>query len=317
MVVSFFILHSVFVWGRAGHHIPIMSSSKKLESFLYKLVEKKLQLQKEKEKEASVSQSSKASVYGSKAYWDKRYRLGPLGDGSDVVDVADDDDENPKHDTDSSDLAPQEPFAENHMETATRAQPPREKRSSGVTNEWFLDYQALQTYINTHIPYKEKMVLLLGCGLSLLGEHMAKDGYKHVVGVDYSEICIQRMNNVPNKMCRYLVADVTAMSHEFEDETVDAVLDKATLDSLMQEGEEGVDEAVTVRKMLAETSRVLVPGGVYVCLSYGEPDDRVPLLMGNEQGHEAEYGWTLEHTDVLRKGAKARFYMYVIRKNQS
>ena len=125
------------------------------------------------------------------------------------------------------------------------------------------------------------------------------------------------MNNVPNKMCRYLVADVTAMSREFEDETVDAVLDKATLDSLMQEGEEGVDEAVTVRKMLAETSRVLVPGGVYVCLSYGEPDDRVPLLMGNEQGHEAEYGWTLEHTDVLRKGAKARFYMYVIRKNQS
>ena len=254
-------------------------------------------------------------MYGSKAYWDKRYRLGPLGDGSASADV--DDDENPKHDTDSSDLAPQEPFAENHRETATRAQPPREKRSSGVTNEWFLDYQALQTYINTHIPYKEKMVLLLGCGLSLLGEHMAKDGYEQVVGVDYSEICIQRMNNVPNKMCRYLVADVTAMSREFEDETVDAVLDKATLDSLMQEGEEGVDEAVTVRKMLAETSRVLVPGGVYVCLSYGEPDDRVPLLMGNEQGHEAEYGWTLEHTDVLRKGAKARFYMYVIRKNQS
>ncbi|GHP05248.1 hypothetical protein PPROV_000400000 [Pycnococcus provasolii] len=93
-IQSFFILYSM---------------SSKLESFLYKLMEKKkLQLQeKEKEKEASssasesnlrnsISSSKAASVYGSKAYWDKRYRLGPLGDGSAAA--ADVDDENPKHD---------------------------------------------------------------------------------------------------------------------------------------------------------------------------------------------------------------------------
>ena len=58
---------------------------------------------------------------------------------------------------------------------------------------------------------------------------------------------------------------------------------------------------------LAETHRVLAPGGKYVVVSYGEPEDRLPALQ------QPRFEWTLIDQATLRKN-NARFYVYVLLK---
>ena len=51
----------------------------------------------------------------------------------------------------------------------------------------FVGYPALQEFLAAHVAgRREAKVLLLGCGLSLMGEEMADDGYGCVHAVDYS-----------------------------------------------------------------------------------------------------------------------------------
>ncbi|KAL3162009.1 Methyltransferase-like protein 13, variant 2 [Trebouxia sp. C0009 RCD-2024] len=75
----------------------------------------------------------------------------------------------------------------------------------------------LKTFLHKHVSADDH-VLIPGCGLSLLGEQMAADGYKSLLAVDYSETCIQTMqargaqehqNNVT-----YSLMDVTALQLE-------------------------------------------------------------------------------------------------------
>ena len=180
--------------------------------------------------------------------------------------------------------------------------------TEGVGNEWYLGFDGLKApLLDTGYVPRTGGVLMLGCGLSTLGEDLARrGGVESLVGIDYSDVCVDKMNELPDRMCEYRCADVTDM-RDFDDDSVACVLDKATLDSLMQE-----DDATSVRRMLAESSRVLRKGGTYVCLTYG--DDRLAMLTGTEDEHPADYGWDVEHTETLRKGARARFYLYVLRK---
>ena len=57
----------------------------------------------------------------------------------------------------------------------------------------------------------------------------------------------------------------------FEKGTFDAVIDKGTFDSI-QCGD-GAEQ--NTEQMLKEIHDVLVPGGIYICLSYGNLDARL------------------------------------------
>ena len=109
--------------------------------------------------------------------------------------------------------------------------------------------------------------------------------------------------NPTNFEVSYRVMDVTQMT--FSDASFDCVLDKATLDTMCQldeeDGEELDKEKTTeetpeetcknenigkqktkkthVARMLRESLRVLRPGGTYVCLTYGEPEDRMDFFL--------------------------------------
>ncbi|KAK3242681.1 hypothetical protein CYMTET_47627 [Cymbomonas tetramitiformis] len=146
-----------------------------------------------------------------------------------------------------------------------------------LSNEWFVGYSAMQVALNEHLP-RENKVVLLGTGLSLLGEEMMLDGYKLVDAIDYSEPCIKRMRNRQEKLeglekvgVNYQVMDVTQM--EYKDESIPSVLDKATIDTMFN----NEDNLKSVHSMLAETVRILEHDGLYVCLSYGDPDSRLEL----------------------------------------
>ena len=57
---------------------------------------------------------------------------------------------------------------------------------------------------------------------------------------------------------------------EYEDESFDCVIDKSTIDALLC----GDDAFLNVARMLKEVSRVLKPGGTYLVISYGKPENR-------------------------------------------
>lgn len=74
----------------------------------------------------------------------------------------------------------------------------------------------------------------------------------------------------------YRVMDVTEMAYEAD--AVDCVLDKATLDTMCQLDDDPSAAGSSARRMLIESFRVLKPGGHYVCLTYGDPESRLGLF---------------------------------------
>ena len=63
--------------------------------------------------------------------------------------------------------------------------------------------------------------------------------------------------------------DVLDMN-EFNSASFNTVIDKGTLDCVLC-GDNSVPNA---EKMMQEIHRVLVPGGVYICISYGDEEHR-------------------------------------------
>jgi ubiquinone/menaquinone biosynthesis C-methylase UbiE len=58
---------------------------------------------------------------------------------------------------------------------------------------------------------------------------------------------------------------------KYEDNTFDLAVDKSTIDALLC----GEKSFLNVAIMLKEVQRVLKVGGVYVIISYGQPENRV------------------------------------------
>merc|ERR1711920_898981 len=97
---------------------------------------------------------------------------------------------------------------------------------------------------------------------------------------DYSEnsILVQR-ERFPELKWKH--ADVRNMP-EFKNDSIDMVIEKALLDG------EGMWKQH--RQMFSEISRVLRPGGRYVSISLGNPDE----LNTEEYFHNASYQWSVQ-----------------------
>ena len=80
-----------------------------------------------------------------------------------------------------------------------------------------------------------------------------------------------------------ILIQVTAL--DFPDETYNAVFCKATIDAILC----GENSTANVSKALSEISRVLKPNGVFVCVSYGTTDTRMPHF-----DKEDKYGWKVK-----------------------
>ena len=98
---------------------------------------------------------------------------------------------------------------------------------------------------------------------------------------------------------------------------MDALVDKATLDTLLNAGE--ADAAA----MLSEAARVLRLGGVLLCISTGTPEERLPLLLAPRAAEaiaaveQVQAGAALcfelaQHAE-LRRGVHT-FHVYVLRR---
>ncbi|GAQ78792.1 S-adenosyl-L-methionine dependent methyltransferases [Klebsormidium nitens] len=143
-----------------------------------------------------------------------------------------------------------------------------------VPFEWYQKYDGLRDLLKKYI-HATADILMLGCGNSALSEDMAKDGYYDITNVDISPTVIKamKMKHLDLPQLKWVCADARSMTI-FKSGSLDAVIDKGTLDALMC-GDEATEN---VNSMVSEVFRLLRPGGVYLMVSYGEPTTRMPYL---------------------------------------
>lgn len=139
-------------------------------------------------------------------------------------------------------------------------------------------------------------VLILGCGNSLFGEDMRKDGWNgRMMNVDYSQVVIDQMkerhDNEVKKSSGKKSAPMEFMCHDittglpFDDESFDLIVAKGTFDAVLcSAGSVGNTE-----KLVQECVRCLMRGhGVFFVVTHGNPDNRQVYL---EHDNEISHHW--------------------------
>eukprot|EP00924_Labyrinthula_sp_SR-Ha-C_P003201 maker-scaffold_15-snap-gene-2.27-mRNA-1 protein AED:0.02 eAED:0.03 QI:247/0/0.66/1/0.5/0.33/3/1065/219 len=136
--------------------------------------------------------------------------------------------------------------------------------------DWYQRYSNISEKLTGNLD-KSSQILMLGCGVT---EDMFQDGYASIVNIDVSKVVIDQMTERHKDKSTVSWKVMNAQHLDFEDEHFDAIIDKGTLDSILC-GEGSTNNAAMTLK---ECIRVLKPGGKYICISYGTPDNRLGYL---------------------------------------
>ncbi|GMH68729.1 hypothetical protein TL16_g04998 [Triparma laevis f. inornata] len=116
------------------------------------------------------------------------------------------------------------------------------------------------------------------------------DGFNDIVNVDLSGVVIQQMIDKTQALNGLTWQVMDARYMEFDDESFDAILDKGMIDTLLS-GDNSIESA---QKFSSHVARILKPGGIYMCLSSGIPNERLPML--NNQ----DYSWDVECVPIAK-----------------
>jgi ubiquinone/menaquinone biosynthesis C-methylase UbiE len=178
--------------------------------------------------------------------------------------------------------------------------------------DWYQRYENLKHIFRRYIRLNEN-ILMVGCGNSRVSEDMVNDGYQRIVNIDISSVVIHAMSEKHRNNPRLIWKVMDVMKMDFLDCEFDAVIDKGTMDAILC-GENSSDNA---KKMAQEIYRVLKPGGVFIMITYGTPETRLPHF------HETKIGWkvTVEtvpkhySTVELDKEKPDVHYVYIATKN--
>ena len=81
------------------------------------------------------------------------------------------------------------------------------------------------------------------------------------------------------------------MALQFEDGIFEAVIDKACFDAILC----GDSAGPKSHEMLSEIHRVLSHNGVYICISYGVPDNRLKYF------EDKHFDWTVTTEKVAKR----------------
>lgn len=153
---------------------------------------------------------------------------------------------------------------------------------------WYCSWEDLQPFWRMLVPSTDARVLIAGVGNDPTPLCLYDDGWTDLTAFDYSEAGVRRAQELAgssrNKM-KLLVAD--ARNLPLESGSIDAVLDKGTLDAI---GITGKDIFVDSVKELA---RVTAEGGVVVCIS---------RVMEPEEFYEA---FDPSHWEMIHDGSLA------------
>jgi ubiquinone/menaquinone biosynthesis C-methylase UbiE len=188
-----------------------------------------------------------------------------------------------------------------------------EATADGNSYDWYMGWKRLKKTIveklsgasEGKVDAASVHTLMVGCGNSEMSADMYEDGFTSIMSFDYSEVVIRKMKEKHGDATpgmEFEVAD--ARDLRYDSASFDLVVDKGTLDAILCGGNSGSNS----KAMLSEVARVLKPGGVFVIITYGEPDSRLEHL------ESPRYGWTVEHELV---GAKRQHFYTMTKKGSS
>ena len=194
--------------------------------------------------------------------------------------------------------------------------------------EWYHDYHALKGLLDNFLN-KEDNICLIGCGTSEMAADMAADGYKSIMNLDISRICVDEMQTryadisgppvslkkKKLKKGQRLTADdfpkiilgqdlggvqwrqgnACDLEATFDNQIFDVVLDKALLDALYC----AQKPQKQVRAYLQEMDRILKPSGLFFCDSYGLPETRLEKLENVDPEDEEHLAWFCEVLSLI------------------
>ena len=193
--------------------------------------------------------------------------------------------------------------------------------------DWLVKYDELEQYLSAHLTDRNARILVLGCGNSTFSSDLYDHGYKNITNIDFSEVCIERMqlkhsNSRPDMS--WVTMDMTELT--FDDESFDIVIDKASMDAiLVDEGDVWDPEPETIAlvdKMNLGISRVLKKGGKFIQITFAQPHFRTKYLMAQRvlqfecspfeslKGYCKRYSWNMSHVSVNPKIGCISYYMY-------
>jgi len=136
--------------------------------------------------------------------------------------------------------------------------------------DWYQPYSGIKHILRREILLSQR-ILMVGCGNSELSQDMIEDGYRDIVNIDISGVVIAAMKEKYPKMI-YEVQNVCNLP--YDSASFDAVIDKGTLDAILC----GPGSLENADKMLSHISRILKPGGVFILITYGRPQNRMCYL---------------------------------------
>jgi EEF1A lysine methyltransferase 4 len=162
--------------------------------------------------------------------------------------------------------------------------------------EWYHPYDYYRDAIMDSIKLESK-VMVAGCGTSNMPEDLVADGYQNVTAQDISRIAIEQQK----VRCKHLSENIKCITGnmtdmDMEEETVDAIIDKALLDSLYCSamGETAVAQYIN------EVIRLLSPEGVFFVVSYMPPEDCLPMLEQFDIDEPYYTPWIIEVQAMLK-----------------
>lgn len=150
-----------------------------------------------------------------------------------------------------------------------------------------------------------------GCGTSALSYELHELGYPDVTSIDFSPACVEAMRSryAHCPQLRWAVMDMRSLT--FPDASFDVVLEKGTLDVLLVEEADpwhvSPRGAAAMRRVLAEVSRVLRPGGRFLSITFAQPHFRAPHYA------QEAFGWSLRHAAC---GDAFHYFVYIMCKGQ-
>ena len=126
--------------------------------------------------------------------------------------------------------------------------------------------------------------MILGCGNSNLSEEMYNDGYQKITNVDFaSTVLKQQTEKYKSTIPAMKWTQMDAKALQFGNASFDCIIDKACFDAVLC----GKESKENSEKFLFEVHRVLNENGVYICITFGHPENRLPYFS------KKEYEWTV------------------------
>lgn len=143
-----------------------------------------------------------------------------------------------------------------------------------VPGEWLLSYSHFKA-LRWHRYLRGGNILEIGCGNSNFMADAHADGFRDITCTDIDQNVINTMrerSGVADNSLQYLQCDACNM-HNFADGSFKIIFDKSTMDALL------CAERGCRQRCSAEVHRVLADDGMYVCVSFGDPETMKPTIL--------------------------------------